>query len=154
MIREVWGGNVVVRFQPQIVYGSEEEVARRLEAEEPTRYTVVLGNLAATPERETVGFLVDRLRARLVGARHVEGPALLVLLDGRPFEEKLGSLPEFPKRLEGRRRNWETTVGTEAAPFGVAVIDRKGQDPTAAAAEAERVVWTPALPARALSDGR
>lgn len=154
VVRELWGGNVVVRFQPAVSYGAEEDWARRLEAEEAARYTVVLSSLSATPERETAGFLVERLQARVAGARHLDGPALLVLLDGAAFEEKLGALPEFAQRFDSRRRNWEATLGTEAAPLAVAVINRKGQDPGAAAAEAERAIWTPTPASRAVPDGR
>jgi hypothetical protein len=96
----VFGGEAQVGFAAPVPYGGEDE------ARPPAAgAVVVLFNLAATPEAENHGVLLDRL-ARLAPA----GLRLLAVVDESPYRERLGTQSFAAERLRERRRAWQALL--------------------------------------------
>lgn len=118
LLHQARGGRVWIQYRGPVRYGDEESCIYF--NGDDAAATVLLMNLASTPEDETHGWLVRGLRERrlMAGA----GGGLLVLVDAGPFVSRLGDLPEFRRRLEERQQVWRATVqraGLEPVFFGL-----------------------------------
>jgi hypothetical protein len=70
---------------------------------------MVLFNLSATPEAETHGDLITRLKARIAQGRG--GPALGVIVDESAYRQRLAGQAGSAQRLEARRLAWSAVLG-------------------------------------------
>lgn len=106
LLHHARGGRVWIQYRGPVRYGDEESCIYF--NGDDAAATVLLMNMASTPEDETHGWLVRGLRERrlMAGA----GGALLVLVDAGPFVSRLGDLPEFRRRLDERQQVWRTTI--------------------------------------------
>lgn len=122
LLHELRGTQVFIQYRGPVRYGDEEPCIY-FDGEEAAA-TVLLMNMASTPEDETHGFLVRGLRERRLLAR--VGGALLVLVDAGPFVDRLRDLPEFERRLQQRGQVWTETI--ERAGAAPVFINLPGQD--------------------------
>jgi hypothetical protein len=96
------GRGLVLDVRPALAYGAEEDALKN--RERAAAATIVLVNLASTPEDETHGRLLESLRdakAAVAGE-----PPLLVLVDEAPYLTRMGG----GTRVEERRRAWQSFV--------------------------------------------
>ncbi|HYI86045.1 MAG TPA: DUF2868 domain-containing protein [Burkholderiales bacterium] len=102
------GENGVIDLRPPVRYGDEETLLRSAGDSRSVDVLVVLMNLAATPEDENHGAVIAGVRQRFTPAR-ASGKAL-VILDERPYAERMGSLGGPVERMSERRRLWQSFV--------------------------------------------
>jgi hypothetical protein len=107
LLRSALGSGSAVNVREQIPYGEEQAFLGSLaidkEGGEPF---VLLLNLAATPEDENHGVLIDGLRDRL--ARGAYRAPLLVVIDEGPYAQRMAAHGGAGERMSERRRTWET----------------------------------------------
>jgi hypothetical protein len=119
------GGGIRLDFADEIRYGDEDFFLRRL-AERITGsadFEVLVMNLAATPERENHGMIIEAVRdarQRLAGAT-----PLLVIVDETTYAIRMQGDPIFQARMAERRALWNEFV----MRYGIAVccIDLGGE---------------------------
>jgi hypothetical protein len=87
----------------------------------------MLFNLSATPEAETHGDLVARLKTRLEKGRG--GPALTVVVDESAYRGRLAGQAGSGGRLEARRLAWNAVLAR--AGVTEAAVDLAGPDEAA-----------------------
>lgn len=97
------GEGLTLDVRPPLAYG-DEEAALQSARDAGAAATIVVVNLASTPEDETHGRLIEGLRD--AGAGAVPEPPLLVLVDEAPYVARMGG----GTRIEERRRAWNTFV--------------------------------------------
>lgn len=100
------GANLSMKVQPAVRYGEEATVTTRLT--EAGTWTVLLMNLAATPEVENHGKLVSDARDWL--ATHASASPLLVVIDEAPYVVRMRGDAGFESRVDERRRLWREFV--------------------------------------------
>ena len=145
LLHELRGLRVAIQYRGPIRYGDEEPCIY-FDGEEAAA-TVLLMNMASTPEDETHGFLVRGLRERRLLAQ--AGGSLLVLVDAGPFVERLQDLPEFERRLEQRSQVWRETI--ERAGLRPVFLNLPGQGRADTVAAMRESWWQAPVPAAATS---
>lgn len=98
------GEGLTLDVRPAVAYGDEDAAVQAARAAKASA-TIVLLNLASTPEDETHGRLLEGLRDARAGV--VPEPPLLVLVDEAPYVARMGG----GTRVEERRRAWSAFVG-------------------------------------------
>jgi hypothetical protein len=98
-----------VTVDAPVAYGAEDEWLGGLTIDPETDHLLLLFNLAATPEAETHGDIVARLKSRIAGARG--GPALTVIVDESAYRHRLADQAGSAQRLEARRLAWNAVLG-------------------------------------------
>ena len=97
-----WGGGAVVEFGDVVGYGDEDAFLGKC-GSMLGGVTVVVFQLTATPEDEVQGQFMREIRARRPGE-------VIMLIDGRGFEERFGAMAEYRRRVEERRSAWRTVI--------------------------------------------
>jgi hypothetical protein len=109
LLRSALGAELVVNVREQVPYGEEQALLDSLDLHKGGReLLVLLLNLAATPEEENHGALIEGLRDRL--ARGAYRAPLLVVIDEGPYAERMAAQGGAGERMGERRRAWETFV--------------------------------------------
>ncbi len=101
LLYDLFGPRSEIRMRPVLDYGFEPE---RLEAGD-SRLRLVLFGLAQTPEVEVHGELLRQLRDALP-----DGQALLAMVDGSNYRQRLEGGGRAVERLAERRRAWDRVV--------------------------------------------
>ena len=91
------GGNAAVTVAPMVAYGADDGIAPQASA---PAWTVVLFNLAATPEPETHGAFIGAMAAHATAST-----PWLVIIDEAGLRVRL---PDDAARMEARRTLWRT----------------------------------------------
>lgn len=134
VLQHLWGGRVIVDFNPPVAYGDEDEFLENFGGL-PT-HLVVMMPFSATPEHEVQGqFIKDLSALAQRSGRPVRG---LVALETTAFEARLKDLPEFPRRVAERLAAWRKVLGDA---FPILLLDeaaRRRPDEAAAAVSAAR----------------
>lgn len=108
ILQHLWGGQVIVDFQPPVEYGAEDECLEAL-TDLPSHFVLLLP-FAVTPEHEVHGELAHGLARKLATSR--SGPVrALVVLEASGFEARLQGMPERPRRMAERRAAWDKVIG-------------------------------------------
>ncbi|MES2708180.1 MAG: hypothetical protein V4726_16420 [Verrucomicrobiota bacterium] len=134
ILQHLWGGQVIVDFQPDVAYGDEDECLEALV--ELPGHLVLLMPFAVTPEHEVHGVLAQGLLAKATA--QAEPVRALVVLDATVFEARLQGMPERERRMAERRSAWEKVLG---GGFPLLILDeaaRRSPGEAAAAAAAAR----------------
>jgi hypothetical protein len=133
-LHELWGGRLRIDFKEPVAYGAEDEFLAGAAAADAARgdYVVIWMNLAATPEDENHGALIEGLVLRAEESTNARG--LLVLLDATAYRERMGEAG-FENRIAERRTAWRRMLSVHGIGFAVAGA---GSDELA---EARRAVW-------------
>lgn len=138
LLYDLFGPRAELRTLSQITYGSEPA-----ELEPPVgRSTVVLFNLAQTPEIEVHGELLETLKEALP-----DGHTLIVLVDGSVYRGRLEATT-VDERISQRRRAWDRV----AQAAGLEAVHLELED--APADELLTRIAEAAWPAGALEEGR
>jgi hypothetical protein len=141
------GENLAVDVRAPVPYGEEDDFLQHL----PERggaiadAIAVLFSLAATPEEDNHGRVMAGVRDWLAGSHRQA--QLLVLIDERPYADRMGAQGGHAQRLAARRGAWESFV---AARGLTACIVDLAERPSATPVDAETVerlraaLWHPA----------
>jgi hypothetical protein len=116
ILQHLWGGQVIVDFQPGVEYGEEDECLEAL-TDLPTHLVLMLP-MSVTPEHEVHGLLAHGLQQKVMA--HPEPLRALTVLDATAFESRLQGMPERPRRMAERRAAWEKVLGSA---FPVLILD-------------------------------
>jgi hypothetical protein len=129
VLRAALGPDTRIEFAPAIAYGSEEVFTAQ--AMDPARNVeVLLFSLAATPEVENHGAILQHARDRW--SRSKAGSRMLVLVDESPYLARLGGDESLAPRIEQRRSAWRDFVrthGFEACTLDLGSIPAAGEVP-------------------------
>ena len=142
VLQHLWGGQVIVDFQPSVGYGEEDEFVETF-TEIPS-HLVVMFPFSATPEAEIHGHLVKSLTERLAAAPHPV--RALVVLESSAFDSRMKDLPEFDRRTAERRGAWDRILGGALPVLHLNDAARRQPDRAAAESLAAREPvrpWTP-----------
>jgi hypothetical protein len=142
------GESLAVDVRAPVRYGEEDDFLRRLSEGGGGAIADVMAllfSLAATPEDQSHGHVIAGVRDWLT--RSHRQAQLLVLVDERPYAERMSGPAGFAERLAARRGVWEGFVA--ARGLKACVLDlAEGQATAPADAEAvERLraaLWQPA----------
>ena len=146
LIPAALGETMAVDMRAQIRYGEEDDFLQHLPDRGGAIADVIalLFSLAATPEDQSHGIVIAGVRDWLAGS-HRHGQ-LLVLVDERPYSERMGGQAGFAERLVARRAAWEAFVA--ARGLRACVLDLAAEQTAAAEGGAvERLraaLWQPA----------
>jgi len=110
LLSDALGGNVDVGLDAAVAYGEEDAFAARLHGAPiaAADCCVLLMSLAATPESENHGQVLDALR-HAIAAQPSRG-GLLVLIDEAPYAVRMRGDASFERRMDERRRAWREFV--------------------------------------------
>jgi len=110
---DLFGSRAILRLEETLEYGAEaskpgpegspEETDDSLET-----VSVLIFNLAQTPENEVHGELVESLTSP-------GGEAPLVVVDAASYRQRLGASDGAPQRLEERRKAWSRALASTEA---------------------------------------
>jgi hypothetical protein len=141
------GDSMAVDVRAQVPYGGEDDLLEHL----PERggaiadVIVLLFSLAATPEDQSHGIVIAGVRDWLAGSRrHAQ---LLVLVDERPYSERMGAQAGFAERLATRRALWESFVsarGVKACALDLSGKAAAAADEGAVVERLRAALWQPA----------
>jgi hypothetical protein len=122
------GENLAVDVRAPVAYGEEDELVERLERGGAIADAIaLLFSLAATPEDQNHGTLIVGVRDWLTRShRHAQ---LLVLVDDRPYAERMGGQAGFAERVAVRRGVWEAFV--VARGLTACILDLTAEQATA-----------------------
>lgn len=109
LLTAVLGDRARVTLDAPIAYGGEDDWLGALTVDPEVDHVLVLFNLSATPETETHGDVVERLRGRLDEGGG--GPALSVIVDESAYRQRLAGQAGSAQRLEARRLAWNAVLG-------------------------------------------
>jgi hypothetical protein len=124
LLTAVLGDRARVTLDAPIAFGEEDAWLGALSVDPETDHLLVLFNLSATPEAETHGDLVARLKTRL--AEGGGGPALSVIVDESAYCQRLAGQAGSAERLEARRQAWSAVLGR--AGVTELAVDLAGDD--------------------------
>ncbi len=106
---DLFGPRSEIRLRPTLDYGAEPAAVESSNG----RLRLVLFGLAQTPEAEVHGELLRSLCEELP-----DGQALLAMVDGSSYRQRLASSGRAAERLAERRRAWDRVVRDAVAPEG------------------------------------
>ncbi len=138
LLSDALGSQVTLELRPPMRYGEEDEaVAVQLEPAGTMagRLSVLVMNLASTPEDENHGAILTAIRHALVASGR--NGAVAVIVDASSYAARMTGDPTYAARLEERRRLWRQFVaarGLEACVTSLAEIAARG---TTSAEEAQ-----------------
>lgn len=104
----VLGDRAQVAVESPVAFGADDAWLDALTVDPETDHLVVLFNLSATPEAETHGAFVARLKARIEGDR--SGAALTVIIDESAYHQRLAGQAGSARRLDARRLAWKSVI--------------------------------------------
>lgn len=139
ILQHLWGGQVIVDFQPGVEYGDEDECLENL-TQLPS-HLVLLLPMAVTPEHEVHGVLAQGLQHKVTA--HSDPVRALVVLDGTVFESRLQGMPERVRRMTERVSAWKKVLGSG---LPVLVLDESAQKSPAQAAASVAAAREPVRP--------
>ena len=108
LLARVWGDQVVLQIAPALAYGDEDAPP----GPPPGWRTLVLVDLAATPEPDTHGRLLQALAAH-------GGPPVLLLADSGAFLRRFGAGPRCDERVAA----WRALAQDAGAGLVVTALD-------------------------------
>lgn len=109
--RRLYGDDAELLLRPSLAYGDEAQAAAGLRTDDAqVALTLALFNLAATPEDESHGRMLEALQAAQVGPH-----ALLV--DEGPYLHRLGAQAGAEARLQERRAAWQAFAAARGWPL-------------------------------------
>jgi len=138
VLRAAFGPDTRIEFAPSIAYGEEGRFVTPASAA-ASDLEVLLFSLAATPEVENHGAILQQARDRL--ARSRAGSRLLVLVDEAPYLARLGGDASLAPRIEQRRVAWRDfarTHGLEACTLDLGSLPAEGEVSHAIADQVQR----------------
>jgi hypothetical protein len=94
-LEQRFGSGATIRIAPSLAFGADSAHATPKPGQSAER--ALLFNLAATPETEVHGALIDSVR-----------PPPHVLVDEAPYRDRFGPDARFEQKLETRRENWRS----------------------------------------------
>jgi Protein of unknown function (DUF2868) len=146
LIPATLGATMALDMRAQIRYGEEDDFLQHLPDRGGAVADVIalLFSLAATPEDQSHGIVIAGVRDWLAGShRHAQ---MLVLVDERPYSERMGGQAGFAERLVARRAAWEAFVaarGLRACVLDLAPEPTTGAD-GGAVERLRAALWQPA----------
>lgn len=135
-LARAFGSALATSFAPHIPYGEEEGAAREFRGHGgPADLLVLLFSLAATPEEENHGVLIEAAR---------EAQSLLIVVDESAFQARFGTDPGYALRLEERRTAWRVLGEGRGIRivFFHAAPDADQRQQAAAARELSEALWS------------
>jgi len=123
VVRRAFGARAELSIASTVEFGGEDALPDDVVPPQPMAMVGALFSLAATPEAENHGVLLDRLLAKSAGT------PFAVLLDESGFRRRFANQPH---RLEERRNAWRDLL----APFGLDPVFVDLESPDLVAAEA------------------
>ena len=132
VLAAAFGDNAQTQVLPTVAFGAEDDWLTGPELPASTTHAVTLFDLAATPEAETHGRLMQQLAQRVPS-----GAATLALVDASAFDARFAS---EPARLAQRRAAWCDLA--KRSGLRIAIVDLTSGD-TAAAARALQQALAP-----------
>ena len=127
VLRAAFGPDTRIEFAASVAYGEEERFGT-LAGAAASDIEILLFSLAATPEIENHGAVLQQARNRC--ARASAGSRLLVLVDEAPYVARLGGDASLAARIEQRRVAWRDFVrthGVEACTLDLGSIPTEGE---------------------------
>jgi hypothetical protein len=140
------GDGMAVDVRAQVPYGGEDDLLAHLPERGGaiTDVIVLLFSLAATPEDQSHGIVIAGVRDWLAASRrHAQ---LLVLVDERPYAERMGAQTGFAERLAARRALWESFVSARGVKACLLDLSPEPAVPTGESSVVERLraaLWQP-----------
>ena len=131
VLRAAFGPDTRIEFAPAVAYGNEESFAAPASGP-ASDLEILLFSLAATPEVENHGAILQRARERW--SRSGAGSRLLVLVDEAPYLARFGGDASLAARIEQRRSAWRDFVrahGFAACTLDLGSIPTGGEVPEA-----------------------
>lgn len=138
VIAEALEGPVQTQFEESVPYGGEDVYLPDAAGAAP-EWTVVLFNMAATPEDENHGVFVTRVQESMGPAPHV-----LAVLNESAYRQRLAGQPAMESRLTERRAVWEGVM--RARGVRMIAFDLDAGDAIAAAKRMEDAMRESLLP--------
>jgi hypothetical protein len=138
VLRAAFGAETRIEFAPAIAYGDEERFGA-LASDAATDLDILLFSLAATPEVENHGRILQQARERWLRAG--TGSRWLVLVDEAPYLARLGGDTSLTDRIEQRRSAWRDFVrahGLEACTLDFGSIPSGSEIPQAIVDQVQR----------------
>lgn len=114
LLKGVLGDRARVQVDAPVAFGTDDPWLEALSIDPDTDHVVVLFNLAATPEAETHGAFVARIKAHIDQDRG--GAALTAVIDESAYGQRLAGQAGFAQRLEARRKAWTSVIGRSGVP--------------------------------------
>jgi len=105
ILHDVLGARANIEIASALEYGAGRQPASEAQELRAERASVLLFNLAQTPETEVHGRLLTELKGRAE-----EGGSCLVLIDSAGWMERAGEPSASERRLDERRRTWDRVV--------------------------------------------
>lgn len=102
------GERTEVTIDPTVTFGTEDVWLSEFSIDPETDHMIVLFNLSATPEAETHGDFVARLKAHLRDQR--TNPSLTVIVEESAYRCRLDGQVGSSQRLEARRKAWNAVM--------------------------------------------
>ncbi len=109
-----WGAGTIAHFLPPVIYGQEAMAAEHLP--HIAGHFVLLFSFAATPEAAIHGKFIKAIAGRSKESQ------MLLLLDATGYEQRFGTLPEYPRMVQERTLAWQTA---SAGLIPIIVLDEK-----------------------------
>ena len=103
VLRAAFGADTRIEFAPAIAYGEEERFSTSA-SDAASDLEILLFSLAATPEAENHGRILQQARDRWSRAR--AGSRWLILVDEAPYLARIGGDASLAGRIEQRRTAW------------------------------------------------
>jgi hypothetical protein len=131
VLRAAFGADARIEFAPAVAYGDEERYSTSASGA-ANDLEILLFSLAATPEVENHGRILQQARDRWVRAK--AGSRWLVLVDEAPYLAHLGGDASLAARIEQRRSAWRDFVrahGFEACTLDFGSIQSGSEVPQA-----------------------
>ena len=136
VLSAAFGPDTRIEFAPAVAYGEEERFGT-LAGAAASDIEILLFSLAATPEVENHGAVLQQARNRCASANS----RLLVLVDETPYLARLGGDASLAARIEQRRVAWRDFVrthGVEACTLDLGSIPVEGGLPQAVVDQVQR----------------
>jgi hypothetical protein len=127
VLQAAFGPDTRIGIAPSVAYGEEERFSVPV-GPAASDVEILLFSLAATPEVENHGAILQLARERWARAR--DGSRLLVLVDEAPYLARLGGDASLAARIEQRRVAWRDFVrahGFEACTLDLGSIPAEGE---------------------------
>jgi hypothetical protein len=150
LLSDALSGEVALERTASVTYGGEDAFAARLHdaagANAAADCHVLLMSLAATPEAENHGRMLDALRRELAGRQRRS--ALLVMIDEAPYAARMRGDASFERRMDERRAAWREFVARHGLEACIADLSSVHAGQQVAQAERDGVLTAMQWPAR------